>query len=101
MGKRTAERFVEEGATVILAGRREAEGQAAAREMGARAHFVRTDVAREDDVKRMIGFAVDRYGRLDCLFNNAVGPGTSTTSLTVAWVAPGYAATTTAHCQPW
>src|SRR4029453_3302319 len=75
MGKRTAERFVEEGATVILAGRREAEGEAAAREMGARAHFVRTDVAREDDVKRMIGFAVDRYGHLDCLFNNAGGPG--------------------------
>ncbi len=75
MGKRTAERFVEEGATVILAGRREAEGEAAARAMGSRAHFVRTDVAREDDVKRMIGVAVDRYGRLDCLFNNAGGPG--------------------------
>ena len=75
MGKRTAERFVEEGATVVVAGRREAEGEAVAKALGSRAHFVRTDVAREDDVRRLIGFAVDRFGRLDCLFNNAGGPG--------------------------
>jgi len=75
MGKRTAERFVEEGATVILAGRRESEGEAAARALGPRARFVRTDVAREDDVRRLVGAAVDRHGRLDCLFNNAGGPG--------------------------
>jgi NAD(P)-dependent dehydrogenase (short-subunit alcohol dehydrogenase family) len=75
MGKRTAERFVEEGATVILAGRREAEGEAAARALGARAQFVRTDVAKEDDVRRLVGVAVDNHGRLDCLFNNAGGPG--------------------------
>ena len=75
MGKRTAERFVEEGATVILAGRREAEGEAAARALGHRAQFVRTDVAREDDVRRLVGVAVDNHGRLDCLFNNAGGPG--------------------------
>jgi len=75
MGKRTAERFVEEGATVIVAGRREAEGEAAARALGPRARFVRTDVAREDDVRRLVGAAVDRHGRLDCLFNNAGGPG--------------------------
>jgi NAD(P)-dependent dehydrogenase (short-subunit alcohol dehydrogenase family) len=75
MGKRTAERFVEEGATVILAGRRDAEGEAAAKALGPRARFVRTDVSKEDDVRRMIDAAVDRHGRLDCLFNNAGGPG--------------------------
>jgi NAD(P)-dependent dehydrogenase (short-subunit alcohol dehydrogenase family) len=75
MGKRTAELFVAEGATVILAGRREAEGEAAARALGTRAQFVRTDVAREDDVRRLVGAAVDRHGRLDCLFSNAGGPG--------------------------
>jgi NAD(P)-dependent dehydrogenase (short-subunit alcohol dehydrogenase family) len=75
MGKRTAERFVEEGAIVVLAGRREAEGEEAARSLGPRAHFVRTDVAREDDVRRLVEGTVARHGRLDCLFNNAGGPG--------------------------
>ena len=74
IGKRTAERFGQEGAHVIVAGRREAEGQAIARAIGGRAAFIRTDVAREDDVRAMVAFAVDRHGRLDCLFNNAGGP---------------------------
>lgn len=75
MGKRTAERFIEEGAAVVIAGRREAEGEALARVLGPRADFVRTDVTREADVARLVAFAADRYGRLDCLFNNAGGPG--------------------------
>jgi NAD(P)-dependent dehydrogenase (short-subunit alcohol dehydrogenase family) len=75
MGKRTAERFVEEGASVILGGRRETEGEAVARALGPRAQFVRTDVAREDDVRRLVDVATHRHGRLDCLFNNAGGPG--------------------------
>jgi NAD(P)-dependent dehydrogenase (short-subunit alcohol dehydrogenase family) len=75
MGKRTAERFVAEGAHVVLAGRREAEGEAVARALGPRAEFVRADVTREDDVRRLLDRAVERHGRLDCLFNNAGGPG--------------------------
>lgn len=75
MGRRTAERFVEEGAIVVLSGRREEEGQAAARALGARASFVRADVSREDDVQHLIEGTVARHGRLDCLFNNAGGPG--------------------------
>jgi NAD(P)-dependent dehydrogenase (short-subunit alcohol dehydrogenase family) len=75
IGKRTAERFAEEGAFVVLAGRREKEGEAVARAIGPRAEFVPTDVTREDDVRRLIDAAVERHGRLDCLFNNAGGPG--------------------------
>ena len=75
MGRRTAERFVEEGAYVVLSGRREEEGTAIARELGPRAHFVRADVSREEDVRRLIEGTVARHGRLDCLFNNAGGPG--------------------------
>jgi len=74
IGKRTAERFAEEGAVVGRAGRRDAEGQGAARGIGSRASFVRTDVGREEDVKRLIEGTVERHGRLDCLFNNAGGP---------------------------
>jgi len=76
IGKRTAERVAEEGAVVVLAGRRDAEGQGAARGIGSRASFVRTDVGREEDVKRLIEGTVERHGRLDCLFNNAGGPAT-------------------------
>jgi NAD(P)-dependent dehydrogenase (short-subunit alcohol dehydrogenase family) len=74
IGRRTAERFVAEGAFVVVAGRREAEGQAVAAALGGRGHFVRTDVAREADVEALIAFTVARHGRLDCLFNNAGGP---------------------------
>lgn len=75
MGKRTAERFVEEGALVVISGRREAEGEAVARALGPRAFFVRADVAREEDVRRLVASTVERHGRLDVLFNNAGGPG--------------------------
>jgi NAD(P)-dependent dehydrogenase (short-subunit alcohol dehydrogenase family) len=74
IGRRTAEVFVAEGATVVIAGRREAEGEAIAAALGERCAFVRTDVTEEAQVAALIRFAVDRYGRIDCLFNNAGGP---------------------------
>ncbi len=74
IGKRTVERFVEEGARVVIAARREKEGEALAEALGGNARFIRTDVSKEADVEAMIGFAVDAFGRLDVLFNNAGGP---------------------------
>jgi NAD(P)-dependent dehydrogenase (short-subunit alcohol dehydrogenase family) len=71
IGARTVERFAEEGARVVIAGRRGAEGEALAGRIGSAASFIRADVASEADVKAMIGHAVARFGRLDCLFNNA------------------------------
>jgi NAD(P)-dependent dehydrogenase (short-subunit alcohol dehydrogenase family) len=59
---------------VVLAARREAEGEAIAKALGERAVFRRCDVAVEADVKALVDFAVERYGRLDCIFNNAGGP---------------------------
>jgi len=87
IGKRTAERFAEEGAVVVLAGRREAEGEAAARAIGSRALFVKTDVGREEDVQRLIELTVQRYGRLDCLFNNAGSPAPVGGIETIPWPA--------------
>ncbi len=69
IGERIAEVFVEEGAKVVAAARREAEGAALERRFGV--SFIRTDVAREDDVKAMVAHALARYGRIDCLVNNA------------------------------
>lgn len=75
IGARTAELFVAEGAKVIIAGRRQAEGEALAKRLGAAAAFLRTDVTKEADIKALIEQTLARFGRLDCLFNNAGNPG--------------------------
>src|SRR5262245_38635550 len=74
IGARTAELFVSHGAKVVIAGRRHETGRRLAERLGAAAVFVRTDVSIEADVKAMIELAVKRFGRLDCLFNNAGVP---------------------------
>src|SRR5262245_41282850 len=71
IGEATARCFVEQGATVILAGRGVDKGQQLAKELGARAVFQQADVMREADTAALVDFAVQRFGRLDCLFNNA------------------------------
>ena len=71
IGERIAELFVAEGARVVAAGRRTEEGKALETRCGDALSFIRTDVAVETDVKAMIDHAVTRFGRLDCLVNNA------------------------------
>jgi NAD(P)-dependent dehydrogenase (short-subunit alcohol dehydrogenase family) len=73
IGEATAEVFVAEGARVIIAGRSEEKGQRIAGRLGANAIYQRADVSREEDIQGLIQSAVDRFGRLDCLFNNAGG----------------------------
>ena len=75
LGRATAVRFVAEGATVVLVGRRAELGQSIAAELGASASFVQADVSVEADVAALISGAVARFGRIDVLFNNAGGPG--------------------------
>ena len=71
IGARTAALFVEEGARVVIAGRRRKRGEQLARALGESARFVPTDVAVESDIKAMIGQAMTWFGRIDCLINNA------------------------------
>jgi len=71
IGARTAALFVAEGARVVLAGRRVERGDHVAKTLGPSALFVRTDVTIETDVKAMIEQTSARFGRLDCLMNNA------------------------------
>lgn len=71
IGARTAELFIEEGATVVIAGRRIETGNALANRLGQAASFIRADVSSAADVKSLIEGTVERFGRLDCLFNNA------------------------------
>lgn len=74
IGLRTAEIFVEEGARIVIAGRRKAEGEAIAARLGKHCSFRQTDVTEEDRIRSLIDHAIERFGRLDCLFNNAGGP---------------------------
>lgn len=74
IGRATALEFARAGAKVVISGRREKEGNdvvTAIRESGGEAAFVQTDIAREEDVRRMVEFVTDTYGRLDVAFNNA------------------------------
>lgn len=71
IGERTAEIFVAERAKVVIAGRRKDRGERIAQRLGAAASFLCTDVSVEAEVKAMIDHAVERFGRLDCLVNNA------------------------------
>jgi NAD(P)-dependent dehydrogenase (short-subunit alcohol dehydrogenase family) len=81
IGKATAIEFARAGAKVVLSGRREKEGAdvvAEIQQLGGAAAFIRADVAKDADVKAMVDFTVDKFGRLDIAFNNAgvewIGP---------------------------
>ncbi len=72
IGEGTVRKFVEEGARVIIADLHEGRGNALAEELGANhASFVKTDVSQEEDVAAAITAAVQKFGRLDSIFNNA------------------------------
>lgn len=74
IGKATAIAFAREGAKVVIGNRNAEAGEATVRQIrgaGGTCEFVRTDVTIAAEVARLVGTAVQRYGKLDCLFNNA------------------------------
>src|SRR3954469_23111458 len=73
IGRATALRFLAEGASVVVGDLNAEVANNLMAEAGEpeRLTFVRTDVAEEHDVEALIGAAVDRFGRLDVVFNNA------------------------------
>jgi NAD(P)-dependent dehydrogenase (short-subunit alcohol dehydrogenase family) len=77
IGAAIARRFAVEGARVVIAERDEQRGAAMAKELSehTEAHFLATDVRRKEDNEAMIRAAVDLWGRLDILVNNAWGGG--------------------------
>ena len=89
IGQEAVMRFLAAGAAVVVADLNEANGArtvAMAQERGAGDHiaFRRTDVAEEADVEAAVALAVERFGGLDCMVNNAgvggaFGPITDTT----------------------
>ena len=71
IGAATARLFAEEGARVVIADTQEDLGQALATELGDVGEFAKVDVTREDDVSGVIDDCMKRWGRLDCMYNNA------------------------------
>ena len=74
IGRHTALLFAKAGAKVVVAGRREAEGQETIeliRAEGGDSLFVKTDVSKASQVETLIQKVVERFGRLDIAFNNA------------------------------
>ena len=71
IGAATVRLFVEEGARVLIADTQEERGQALAGELGEAAGYLRVDVTREQDIEAVVDECMTRWGRLDCMFNNA------------------------------
>jgi NAD(P)-dependent dehydrogenase (short-subunit alcohol dehydrogenase family) len=71
IGEATVRLFVAEGASVVIADIQDERGRRVAEELGARTAYVHCDVSREADVQAAVAATVERFGRLDCIFNNA------------------------------
>jgi D-sorbitol dehydrogenase (acceptor) len=71
IGRAVAERYVEEGATVVVADLLRDEAEQTARDIGAKASAVGVDVSRRDSIEEMAKTVVARFGRVDILVNGA------------------------------
>ncbi|VWX54210.1 SDR family NAD(P)-dependent oxidoreductase [Novosphingobium sp. 9U] len=71
IGRATAELFVAEGARVVIADINDGAGEATARELGDAAFYHRADVGVAEDIDALVAAAVDRFGGLHVMFNNA------------------------------
>jgi len=73
-GRASAKLFASEGAKVVIAEWNEENGKQVEEEIRAAGHeavFMKTDVSNEENVRNVINQVVERYGRIDVLFNNA------------------------------
>jgi len=74
IGRAAALLFARAGANVVLAARGAERGQKVEQDInatGPKAQFVQADVSESKQVRRLVGQVVERFGRLDCAFNNA------------------------------
>jgi meso-butanediol dehydrogenase / (S,S)-butanediol dehydrogenase / diacetyl reductase len=90
IGKATALRFAEEGANLVVTGRRSELGkalEAECRQRGGECLFVEADHTKSEDCQRVVDSAIRGFGRIDILFNNAgiVTKGTADTTPEEVW----------------
>ncbi len=75
IGRATVERFIEEGARVVIGDIQDDKGQSLADKLGAAAVYQNCDVTNEAAVETIVAKAQSAFGGLDCMFNNAGAPG--------------------------
>jgi len=90
IGKETALLFAQEGANVLITGRREEklkEVQEEAAAQGLTIDYMNCDVSSEEDCKATVEYAIGKYGSIDILFNNAgiLIPGATHETETEIW----------------
>jgi NAD(P)-dependent dehydrogenase (short-subunit alcohol dehydrogenase family) len=75
IGKGCAKTFCEAGADVIICSRNESEGELTANEISeastGNCEYLKCDVSNPDEVSRLVEYAVKKFGKLDCIINNA------------------------------
>ena len=75
IGLASARRFVSEGARVVIGDIQDELGVSVVAELGDAAAYVHTDVTDEAAIEALVAAAVERFGRLDVMFNNAGAQG--------------------------
>lgn len=75
IGRATVELFVAEGARVVIADLDDAAGETLAVQLGAAAAFHHTDMGDRSSIEGLVTFAVERFGAVDVMYNNAGIPG--------------------------
>ena len=74
IGSATAIRFASEGAAVVITGRNSERGEQVVQDMianGGDALFIRSDVRNSEDCRHAVDQTLERFGKIDILFNNA------------------------------
>jgi NAD(P)-dependent dehydrogenase (short-subunit alcohol dehydrogenase family) len=69
IGEATAKLFVSEGSSVVIADIQDDRGEELANEIAA--DYIHVDVSLEDDIRAGFNFTLEKYGHIDCVFNNA------------------------------
>jgi NAD(P)-dependent dehydrogenase (short-subunit alcohol dehydrogenase family) len=71
IGEGIVRRFVEEGAKVVFSSRSQEKGKALEKELSPNVAFYQANAASASDTEALMKFTVERFGRLDCVVNNA------------------------------
>ncbi len=71
IGRATVELFAAQGAKVVIADVNDEQGESLAKTLGKKAAYRKVDVAQAEELDALVEFAVEQFGGLDIMFNNA------------------------------